>query len=163
MNAIESWFRARNPRERMAIGAGAALIALLILYGWIWLPLANDTTRLRGAIAGTRAEAAQVAAGSVEAKRLAAAPHPPAGLETLSAALDQSLASSSLKDRLKVAALDPSRVQLSADAIGFNEWVGLLANLQQTRNARVESARIEPEPGSALVKVQAVLVRRVPG
>ncbi len=159
MNNLLIWFNARQLRERAALAIGSAVVIVLVAYGWLWLPLAADTARLRGGIVPLRAQAAQVAAGSAEAKRLAAAPKAPASAEVLAAGVEQNVLAAGMKDKLRVVSLDAGRVQLAGDAIGFNEWIALLATLQQSRNAHVESARVEPQPGSALVKVQAVLAR----
>jgi general secretion pathway protein M len=158
VNAL-TWFRERAPRERLALSAGAVVVLLLVVYGWIWLPLTADTARLRVSVPPLRKEAVQLAADAAEATRLAAAPKPQQTGEALGPAVEQSIGAAGLKDRLQVLPLDGSRVQLSTEGIGFNEWINLLAMLQQSRNARIESARVEPQPGSALVKVQAVLAR----
>ncbi len=158
MNAV-TWFRERAPRERLALTAGAAGVLLLIVYGWIWLPLSEDTARLRTSLPPLRKEAARLEADSAEAIRLAASPKPQVAGEALGAAVEQSVAAAQLKERLQVLPLDGSRVQLRSEGIGFNEWIRLIATLQQSRNAKVESARIEPQPGSTLVRVQAVLSR----
>jgi general secretion pathway protein M len=158
VNAV-AWFRERTPRERLALTAGAVIVLVLVFYGWIWLPLTADTARLRVSVPPLRKEAAQLAADAVEATRLAASPKPQQAGEALGPAVEQSISAAGLKDRLQVLPLDGSRVQLSTEGIGFNEWINLLAILQQSRNARVESARVEPQPGSALVRVQAVLAR----
>jgi type II secretory pathway component PulM len=158
VNALLAWFRVLPQRERMALSAGAIVVLLLVLYGWIWLPLTADTARLRSSVPNLRSQALLLNAEAAEAKRLTALPRPPPN-DVLANAVEQSVAASGLKDRLQVQPLDSSRVQLSADGIGFNEWINLLASLQQTRNARVESARVEPQAGGTLVKVQAVLSR----
>jgi general secretion pathway protein M len=154
-----TWFKERAPRERLALTVGGVAVLILILYGWIWLPLAADTARLRVSVPPLRSQALQLTADAAEAKRLAAAPRLQAANDILATAVEQGVAAAGMKDRLQVLPLDASRVQLSADGIGFNEWINLLASLQQSRNARVESARVEPQPGSSLVRVQAVLSR----
>jgi general secretion pathway protein M len=153
------WFKQRAPRERLALAAGAAAVIALIVYGWIWLPLAADTARLRMSVPPLRAQANQLIADAVEARKLAASPKPQSAGDALSTGVEQTILAAGLKDRLRLQPLDAGRVQISADSIGFNEWINLLATLQQSRNARVESARVEPQPGSQLVKVQAVLSR----
>lgn len=158
MNALLVWFKALPPRERLALSVGAIIVLLLLLYGWIWLPLAADTARMRSSVPNLRSQASLLNAEAAEAKRLGAQPRPVAN-DVLANAIEQSVAASGLKDRLQVQPLDSSRVQLSADGVGFNEWINLLAALQQTRNARVESARVEPQVDGTLVKVQAVLSR----
>jgi len=161
VNDLLAWFNARAPRERTAMAAGAVALLLLAGYGWIWLPLASDTTKMRNGIAELRAQAVQVAAGSLEAKRLAAAPKPQTSGDPLATAVEQNVLAGGMKDRMRTQPLDAGRVQVSAEGVGFNEWINMLATLQQARNARVESARIEPQPGSNLVRVQAVLARPV--
>jgi type II secretory pathway component PulM len=159
MKNLLAWFNALKPRERQALAAGSALVLILVAYGWLWLPLASDTARLRSGIGALRVQAAQVAAESAEAKRLIAAPRPPAPGDLLASGVEQNALAAGIKDRLHVQPLDAGRVQVAADGVGFNEWVGLLAKLQQSGGARVESARVEPQAGSSLVQVQAILAR----
>ena len=161
MNAV-TWFKERAPRERLALAAGATAVVLLVAYGWIWIPLTADTARLRLSLPPLRKQAAQLAADAAEATRLVSSPKPQLTGETLGAAIEQSVAAAGMKDRFRVTPLDGGRAQLNADGIGFNEWINLVATLQQSRNARVESVRIEPQPGSSLVQVQAVLARPQP-
>lgn len=160
MNTALAWFRARAPRERLALTAGAAAVLLLVLYGWIWLPLSADTARLRASLPALRKDAAHLAASAEEAKRLAAAPHTQVAGEALATAVEQSITGMGLKDRVQMLPLDGNRVQLNSEGIGFNDWVILVSTLQQSRHAKVESARIEPQPGSSLVRVQAVVARQ---
>ena len=136
-------------------------------YGWLWLPLSADTAALRNAVPQLRAQAAQLESDSAEARRLATAPKPQGDTqknsgtnsEPLAASVETGLLAAGMKDKLRVQALDIGRVQISSEGIGFNEWIALLASLQQTRNARVESARVEPVAGATLVRAQAVLAR----
>lgn len=159
MKNLLAWFNSLKPRERQALMVGGALLLLLVGYGWLWLPLASDTAKLRDGIGPLRTQAAQVAAESAEAKRLIAAPKPPAPTDLLASGVEQNALAAGVKDRLRVQPLDAGRVQVSADGIGFNEWIGLLAKLQQANGAHVESTRVEPQAGSSLVQVQAVLAR----
>ena len=153
----------RSPRERMAVTFGAAAALILALYGWLWLPLAADTARLRGSLPQLRAQAAQLEADAAESKRLAASPvtrAAPAG-DNLAAGIEQSIAAAGMKDKVRVQALDAARAQLDTEDANFNDWIALLAAVQQAKNARVDSARVEPLAASTQVHARAVLVRPV--
>jgi general secretion pathway protein M len=151
----------RSPRERMAITLGATAALLLAGYGWLWLPLAAETARLRASVPQLRAQAAQLEADAAEAKRLAAAPKPQAApaVDSLAAGIEQSILAAGLKDKVRVQPLDAARAQLDTENANFNDWVALLAAVQQARNARVESARVEPLAASTQVHARAVLSR----
>jgi type II secretory pathway component PulM len=161
-----SWFNALGARERMALAIGASVALALAAYGWLWLPLSAETAKLRESVPQLRAQAARLEADAAEVKKLAAKP-PPTGAQgvtspggdTLASGVEQSVQGAGLKDKLRVVPIDGARVQLVGEGIGFNEWIGLLASLQQSRGAHVESARVEPVPGSALVRAQAALSR----
>ena len=159
------WFNALGARERMALAIGASAALALAAYGWVWLPLSAETAKLRESVPQLRAQAAQLGTDAAEVKKLAALP--PAGAQgvtaaggdTLAGGVEQSVQGAGLKDKLRVVPIDGARVQLSGEGVGFNEWIGLLASLQQSRGARVESVRVEPVPGSSLVRAQAALSR----
>lgn len=156
---LPPWFTQRAPRERIALVAGTVVALLLGGYGWLWMPLAEDTLKLRAGVPQLRAQATQLAADTAEVKRLAATPKTQVAGDALAPGIEQSALAAGMKDKLRMLPLDTGRVQISSEGIGFNEWIGLLATLQQTRMARVESARVEPVPGSTLVRAQAVLSR----
>jgi general secretion pathway protein M len=162
--SIVSMLKQRSPRERMAITLGATAALLLAGYGWLWLPLAAETARLRASVPQLRAQAAQLEADAAEAKRLAAAPKPQAApaapaVDSLAAGIEQNILAAGLKDKVRVQPLDAARAQLDTEGANFNDWIALLAAVQQARNARVESARVEPQAASTLVRAQAVLNR----
>jgi type II secretory pathway component PulM len=158
---ILSMLKQRSPRERTAITLGAAAAVLLAGYGWLWLPLAAETARLRASVPQLHAQAAQLEADAAEAKRLAAAPKPQAApaADNLAAGIEQSILAAGLKDKVRVQPLDAARAQLDTENANFNDWIALLAAVQQARNARVESARVEPLAASTQVHARAVLSR----
>jgi type II secretory pathway component PulM len=158
-----SMLKRRSPRERMAVTLGAGAAILLAGYGWLWLPLAADTARLRASLPQLRALAAQLEADAAEAKRLAAAAAPRAASATdsLAAGVEQNIAAAGLKDKVRVMALDASRAQLDTEDANFNDWIALLAAVQQARNSKVDSARVEPLAASTQVHARAVLSRPV--
>ena len=162
MNPL-SLLRRRSPRERTAITFGAGAVLTLAGYGLLWLPLAADTARLRVSVPQLRAQAAQLDADAAEAKRLAAVPAVsspvPPGADTLAAGVEQSILAAGLKDKVRVQALDTARAQLDTETAEFNDWIALLAAVQQARKAKVESARVEPLAASSQVHARAVLSR----
>jgi type II secretory pathway component PulM len=157
---LVSMLKQRPRRERTAITLGAAAAVLLAGYGWLWLPITAETAKLRVSVLQLRAQAAQLDADAAEAKQLAALPRPrPA--DNLAAGIEQNILAAGLKDKVRVQPLDDARVQLDTEGANFNDWIALLAAVQQARNASVESARVEPQAASTLVRARAVLVRPV--
>lgn len=47
---MKEWFLSREPRERLVLGAGAAIAIVVIAWALVWSPLVTATTRLEGSV-----------------------------------------------------------------------------------------------------------------
>lgn len=56
MNELRQWFDGLAPRERVAVIAGAAVVALALFYYGLWAPLNNSVVESRQRLANQAAE-----------------------------------------------------------------------------------------------------------
>lgn len=151
-----------SQRERAIVAGGAIVVMLLVLWLFVVQPLTSARDRLRSALPSLRAQAAQVAAGAEEVKKLrtagarsATSGDPVAGvLETAEAA--------GLKDRIRSVSPTSDTVAVSLEPVAYPRLVRWLGDLAQGRGLVVAAfgARV-PENGAAL-EVETLSLR-IPG
>jgi len=155
--AILQFWSERNTRERLVLSIGSTVLALSLLYAYVWLPIRNDVDHLNRTLPELRAAAAQMRAEAAEIGTLKSrSVSVPAGGAL--GAVEQSAATQGLRDRIQeLGATDQNHVRMSSDSLPFDAWVGWLNLLQAQSGIRIESANVEATPDAGKVKAQAVL------
>lgn len=150
-----------SARERRTISLGAAVLLAGLGYAFLWQPLAQDRARLRAALPGLRAQAAQFQSAGEEAQRLkAVATANPSAQTGLQQVLEQSASAAGLQKMLeRIAPESADRATLTLNGVNFDKWVGWQAQLQTVHHIRLESCVIETNTQTGLVKIQAVVAR----
>ncbi len=72
MNALKTWWAQRAPRERTVLGAGAALVALALLWLWAVAPALQTLRSAPPRLAQLEAQLAQMRSAQAEAQGLRA-------------------------------------------------------------------------------------------
>lgn len=47
---MKDWFEALESREKLFVGAGAVIVVISLLYGFVWVPLDKNHTQLRTSV-----------------------------------------------------------------------------------------------------------------
>jgi general secretion pathway protein M len=155
MNALRSWFRAREPREQQVLRLGVVAVALVLLFG-LWFSLHgrldSATTRLaakRSDLAWLQAQAPAIAA------RPAGALHTE---ESLVALIDRVAHESGIAGALGSSQQSGSngyRVRL--EKAPFDGMVSFLSQLSQRYGVVIESAAVDATDSSGIVNATLVL------
>lgn len=154
---VQFW-RARAPRERVVLAAGAALLALALGYAYAWLPMQRELVQLRETLPHLRAQAEQIQRDAEEVARLRARPAASQRGGSVTAVVEQRAAASGLREHIAtLAAQDDGRVRVVLPRIGFDAWLAWIGELQAAHGVRVESARIESSGEAGMVRIEAVL------
>jgi len=150
-----------NARERRTVSLGSAVLLAGLGYAFVWQPLAQDLVRLRAALPGLRAQAAQFQSAREEAQRLkAVAVANPLAQTGLQQVLEESAAAVGLQKAVERIVLESAdRATLMLNSANFDKWVEWQAQLQTVHHIRLESCVIETNAQTGLVKIQAVVVR----
>ena len=131
---MKDWFFGLEPRERILVSAGAALLLLLLLYGMIWAPVAGKYTSLKASVEAQQQNLAwmQQAAAQINAlKRSAAGGAQGLGGRSLLAVVDQSARAGGLGGAIKRIEPDGSKaVRVWLEEAAFDPmiiWLGKLS------------------------------------
>lgn len=161
---MKDWFNGLEPRERLLVIGGAAVLLLLTLYTAVWEPIAGNYQALKIGVEEQQKTLAWMQEAAARVQRLRrAGPGAGHGLggRSLLAVIDQSARSSGLGASIK--RLEPdgrSGAKLWLEAVSFDDMILWLGKL--TRSAQVQTSVITIEPQGA-GRVDARLTLLEPG
>ena len=146
--AWQTFWQARNARERGLLSVGSAFLLLALLYGLAWLPISEGRKKLTAHLPQLRADAVQMRANLQEITGLQAnGPRPPgSGAPSGDArqAVESALQAAGLRDKAgAVERIDNQRVRLTLNGVSFDGLLGFLENLQSQQRLRVESLQLQ--------------------
>lgn len=154
---IQYW-RTRAPRERLILAGGSALLGLALLYAYVWLPMQRDVAQLRQALPSLREQARQVQQDAEEVGRLKKQPALSQAKDNLALAVEQRAQASGLRERFdSITPQGAGKVRVVLPQVRFDDWIGLLGELQASHGVRVESTRIQAGDEAGMVSVDALL------
>ncbi|MDE2259149.1 MAG: type II secretion system protein M [Betaproteobacteria bacterium] len=141
--AIVSLWRARSLRERAVLGALAALLLALVVYGLFWQPAMENIGRLQQELPLMRSELArlQAMAAELNVSRKRTAVAVPAGAE-LETALRQSLRDMGLPTQ-KFETRPDGRIMLEWHDAPFSTMADWLDQVRQKWRVSVVEAHVE--------------------
>lgn len=152
--SLES-FAALSARERRLVTAGAAVAALIVIFG-ILVPLDRSVAQAEQRLAKKHADLSWMQ--SVGPELAAAAPPPAASGESLLVIIDRSARESGLAGSLAGSEPGgPGSLSVRLERAPFDTLVGWLARLAQQNGVSVESATIERAGAPGLVNAALVL------
>jgi len=141
-----AWERA-SPRERAMIVGAAVVVALAVLWTWVWQPINADIARLQRDL--PRAHSV-LATARAQANALAALQRTSASAKSTDprAAVEHVLAERGLRPAVTALDVQDGRVRLTFAAVRFDALIALLDALARTDGLRavdaVLAARVEP-------------------
>ena len=162
MNALADFWAQRAPRERLALAAAAAVVAIAASYLLLIEPAATGIPRLERTLPTMRSQAEQLDRLLAEVASLKSRPQaavlPPAEAR---AALERALEAAGLK-AAKIAPLSEGDVQLTFANVPYAAWPTWLAGVERELGAKAiaVAARATGTPGAADIEVTLRLARR---
>ena len=153
---LTQFWHQRTPAERRTLALGGTVLAVALLYAFVWHPLSQERQRLLDSLPQLRAAAAQMRLQSAEVARLRSLPQKNLG-NNLRGALDVAGAGRSVGTPSQIIALDSGRARVEFNAVAFDNWIDWATRLQTEHGVRVESASIAALSEPGMVSIQAVL------
>lgn len=163
MNRLRDAWSGLAPHERRLALIGIGILALLVLYLMLWLPLQKDLARLRTAVPEERAQLARMRTqaatikplrGSVRGATVGGAPL---------AIVEQSANARGLRSTItRLEADGSSGVQVAFDGVAFNALIAWLADLQTGQALFVDNATIEAQSKPGIVNARLKLRAETP-
>lgn len=159
MNALLARARERwnglSPQERQWVLGGGVLLALLILYLLLWLPLQKDLNRLRASVPESQAQLQRMIAQSATIQPLRGQRATPPSPGTLVSLIDQSASQRGLRALLtRLEADGTNGVQIQAEAAAFNSLIAWLAELQESHALVIDSATFDAHTAAGTVNAR---------
>lgn len=154
-------WESRAPRERKVIAIMAAVLAAA-LYVWLVQAGGQAHTQLRASVASLRVQAARLELQATELEQLRVTPALPVSQANLLALVQAQTSASGLSHALvKIDAPDADQVVVVFDAVAFEDWLNWVAALQ-SRQASLDTCRVQALPAPGMVSVTATLLRAKP-
>lgn len=159
MNArLRMLWQARSPRERVVLGA---LAAVIVVGGYVSFVQSAEQARgrLAASVLELRASAARLDRQARELRRLRGAPAPAVSRAELRSVVRNQAGASGLSSAIgRLDAPDANRVVVSFGAVAFSRWLQWVAALQAQR-VRLAACRIVALSAPGMVSVTATLER----
>jgi general secretion pathway protein M len=156
---VKAWFARLEPRERWILSAGAVLAAIIVLWGFVWVPLGNGSAELRERIDDKQAlladlqRAAALGGGTSRGQR-------PAPTQSLVVLVDQTARTHGLADSFTRTRPDGAdAINVSFQNAPFDGILAWLVRLNTDYGIRVESASFNGSRERGLVTGQLFLRR----
>lgn len=154
---LRAYWQSRSSRDREIIVAISAIVLIMVLYAYLWLPMNEARDRLRKELPKLRGAAQQMEMQAKEVAQLRGTPTPTAS-GAAQDVIDKSAERAGLKGELtQVTSLSSERTQVTLNAVAFDRWVEWTRTLASESALRVESAQVTATGEPGMVKVQAVL------
>ena len=150
---MKRWWTTLSSRERAAVAAGAALVIGILLYLVAIEPAWRTRARLSAELPRLQAEAAEVRALALEAKRLKSRALTIESPEQTRAAVARLLAEKKLEPTVREA---EGRLFYSVKRADAAAWVGWLNEVSSALPLRVASAQVS-RAGPGLVDAEVTL------
>lgn len=157
---MREWWDALATRERLILGAGAALTALLLLWALLWQPLVSEVRRMETEVAAQRENLRWMQAAAAELQQLRGSGAPAAGLagRSLLGVADQSARSAGLGTGLKRIEPDGAdAVRVRLEGVSFDTVVLWLDGLARQSGVTANSVTVERTEAPGLVNVRLTL------
>ncbi len=158
---MRAWWESLGTRERMMLGAGAALLLVLLLWALIWQPLNSGVQRLQTEVAGQREGLQWMRNAAAELQQLrGSGAQAGAGLggRSLLAVVDQSARAAGLGSGIKRIEPDSaSAVRARLETVSFDAVVKWLDDLSRQFGVSATLVTIERAAGAGQVNVRVTL------
>jgi general secretion pathway protein M len=162
MQKLRDWFFSLQPRERVIVGAGAAIVPLVLLYMFALAPFYHAVSQRAERVAKKEGDLAWMRSVAPEMAMLAAsspAADAPSG-ESLVVLIDRSARECGLGSALVGQTPNgETGIRVRLEAAEFDKLVVCLGTLQQAHSVNIEQASIDRTGKPGLVNASLVLSR----
>jgi general secretion pathway protein M len=151
--------KALNPRERLAIISGAALLGAVVFYLYAWEPMRKESATLRVDLPGVRKTAEWMRLKKPEAERLKSAVDTALKAGEDVEAFTKKAFEGSGAENLAVKTLEKDKLSVMAGAIEPKKLFTIIGKLRKEGLITASAIKIEALPDGKNVMAQGVFVR----
>lgn len=159
MEALKSYWAAREPRERLMLAGGGVAAIVLLLYMLVWDPIQTSRARLAVEVPRLREQAAQFREDAEQVQALRGRMKS-GDAQPLPALLENSAKAAGVRESIKqIQTLSDDRAQINMTNVGFDPLVRWLAALGASEGISVETINASRGGQSGRVQVDSMVVR----
>jgi general secretion pathway protein M len=151
-----------QPRERLFVAVGAAVVVVALIYGALWQPFARAQARQVMALENARAlaERLEVIASAVQKARAAGIGSMQGREQSLLTLIDQQGRSAELgRAPARLQPEGDNEVKVWFEDVPFDSLVRWMATLESRYGVQIQSAEFERRAGAGLVNARLTVVR----
>jgi type II secretory pathway component PulM len=152
-------FKALNPRERLTIISGAALLGAVVFYLYAWEPMRKESATIREELSGTRRTSEWMRLKKSEAERLVLAVNTALKAGEDVEAFTKKAFEGSGAENLAVKTLAKDKVSVMAGAIEPKKLFTIIGKLRKEGLITASAMKIEALPDGKNVMAEGVFVR----
>ncbi len=157
LQALLQRWQMLTPRERHTVAAGAALLALTLVWLVLFEPAWEARRRLQAEVPAMRAQLAQAEQLADEARRLGAVPGASDSPQAVKAQLEQSIEGAGLRPALAQLTLTGNLFELRFKSVPYAVWLAWLETAARETRLRVVDAAVARETGVGVVSARLAL------
>lgn len=160
MNAIRDWLMAREPRERVLVIAGAAVLFLSVFFLLVWEPIIDGRAQAEKRVAAKQALLLQIQQAGTQLMAARAGGGQPLTRGSLLTIVDRTMRDAGLANARKNLTPDGNnKVRLQFDDAPFNALVSWLSQLSNRHQIQVNNIIVDRQSRAGAVDVRLILER----
>ncbi|KPK69352.1 MAG: hypothetical protein AMJ84_09700 [Acidithiobacillales bacterium SM23_46] len=149
--AVKNIWAQLAPRERWLVSVGAGVVAIVVLYTLLWIPMQRDLAKLRDAAPRAQQQLLWMRAQAPLAREFRGRTAP--SNTNLTTTIEQTASAQGLKPAsIELDGTHGVRVKL--EAVPFNAVITWLAGLQKNNGLLVDDAQIDAHTTAGLVNAR---------
>ncbi len=157
---VRDWFYGLQPREKLYLIGGTAVLAMLVAYFSLWLPLTSAVARLDAEVIQQQHDMVWMGAAGSSIRQLQQSSQRQASGRSMLAVVDQAIATANLKAGLQRMEPDgQNAVKLWFNKSPFDQVITMLGQLEQQQGVAVQGLAISSTDTAGMVDARITLVR----
>ena len=156
---MRDWFENLEAREKLFVSAGAIIVALSLIYGFVWAPLDKNHAQVTASVSDWQRSLAELRPlrGSVQ-DASANTPRPAAGQQSPIIVVDQTLRSRGLEQfRRRSQPTTSNGIRIEFENVAFDDLVLWLGDLADQYGMHVQAGSLSAGGRSGPGRINATL------
>jgi len=161
-SAIEPRWQAMNSREKRLVSSGLVVLAIVVIYYLMWVPVQNGIAQRQATLAAQQdlLDWTRQATGTYLARSETAKGQAVSGSSTATGSITQRITDYASRNNITVTRMQPQSNGLLVviDQVGFDQLLTMLDTLQASSGLTVDSLDIAEGPAAGQVRVRKLQV-----
>lgn len=157
---MNDWFESLQTREKLFVGAGALIVAIAVIYGFVWAPLDRSHQSMTASVNDWQRSLAELAPlkGLAQSGGLNNGANTGTSQQAPIIVVDQTLRSRGLEQfRRRSQPTSSNGIRVEFENVGFDDLVLWLGDLSEQHAMHVQAGSLSKGSGSGPGRINATL------